>query len=622
MVMRRVSKVLIDSIAWTLVLPIAYFLRLELNAFDYLPEIAIVTAISFPVKLGIVWLNRHHNYSWRYAGMLDSAHILSSIVQFTVVFLIAASFLRPYIFIPISVPIIEAVLSLLMFIGIRASTRIYMRSNVKGILFKANTVQTKRKVLIAGAGEAGTLILKSINQSADSDLHPVGFIDDDPIKQRQRIAGLKMLGTIEDLPIIAHETEASEVIIAMPSATGAKVRQIVELARKAKIRYRIIPSLTELINREPAVNQLRDVRIEDLLGREPVELDNQSISYIITNRRVLVTGAGGSIGSEIVRQLLPYNPKEIVLLGRGENSLHQLMLELERDYPHQKVTTKVCNIRDTLTLGNVFETFKPQVVFHAAAHKHVRLMEENPSQAVFNNVLGTRNVVKMALKHKVECFVNVSTDKAINPTSVMGACKRVTELIVQDAAQKAAEGQYFMSVRFGNVLGSRGSVVPIFQEQIRRGGPVTVTHENMVRYFMTIPEASQLVLQAAALHLNGCVFVLKMGEPVRIVDMAKDLIRLSGLEPDKDIHIVFTGLQKGEKLYEELVYNDEDNTTTAHDKVLICETNGMPDNLEDLLKDLSVAAEAYDHREIRRVIKLIVPTYSGFDVKKELMKAM
>ncbi len=619
---RNVSKVLIDTMAWTLILPIAYFLRLEIAFFTNLNDILLVTLVSFPIKAAIVWLNRHHSYSWRYAGLLDSSHILLSIIQFMIIFLSAAMLLRPYVFIPASVPVIEAILSLLMFIGIRAATRLSLRTYTKGTMFRAANAGNKRKVLIVGAGDAGTMILRSIIQSDDSDLLPIGFIDDDPVKQRQTIAGLKMLGTIDELPAIARDTGASEVIIAIPSATGPQVRHIVEIARKAKVRYRIIPSLSELINREPAVNQIREVRIEDLLGRETVELDNRAISEIITEQRVLVTGAGGSIGSEIVRQLIPFMPQEIILVGRGENSLHQLVLEMERNHPQQKISTRVCNIRDNLTLDKVFREFKPQVVFHAAAHKHVRLMEENPSQAVFNNVMGTRNLVRQALKHHVEYFVNISTDKAINPTSIMGACKRVTELIVQDAAKHAADGQHFMSVRFGNVLGSRGSVVPIFQEQIRRGGPVTVTDKNMIRYFMTIPEASQLVLQAAALHLNGCVFVLKMGEPVRIVDMAKDLIRLSGFEPDKDIHIVYTGLQNGEKLYEELVYGDEENTATPHDKVLICETNGLPSNLDYLLKNLVEAAESYESDEIRRSLKAIVPTYAGYEAKKELMRAM
>jgi FlaA1/EpsC-like NDP-sugar epimerase len=619
---RNASKIVIDTLAWTLTLPIAYFLRLDVALINNIHDVLLITLLSLPVKATIVWLNRHHDYSWRYAGVNDSVHLALSTFQFFLVFLIFSMVAKPYLLIPLSIPIIDLLLSIVLFTGTRAGAKVYQNLKKKNGHTRRGISAPKRKVLIAGAGDAGIYIVRSILNNSNSELEPVGFLDDDPQKKNQTIAGLKTLGAISDLPAVAAQTRASEVIIAIQNASGFKVREIVQLARKAKIKYRIIPSLNELLNRAPAINHVREVRIEDLLGRDSVELDSRSISNIITGCRVLVTGAGGSIGSEIVRQLMPFQPAEVIILGRGENSLHQLRLEVDRDYPHQKVTTCVCNIRDSLTLENIFQQYRPQVVFHSAAHKHVTLMEENPSQAVFNNVMGTRNVVNAALKHNVGYFVNISTDKAINPTSIMGACKRVTELIVQDAGKRAKANQYFTSVRFGNVLGSRGSVVPIFQEQIRRGGPVTVTHENVMRYFMTIPEASQLVLQAAALQMNGCVFVLKMGDPVRILDLANELIRLSGFEPGKDIHIVITGLQEGEKLYEELIYDDEHNTLTLHEKVLICETNGIPSNLDHLLKNLIEAAETYDGNEIRKTLKTIVPSYTGYKAKKQLLEAI
>jgi FlaA1/EpsC-like NDP-sugar epimerase len=615
MLWRNVTKILIDALAWTLVLPLAYVIRLEMEALDYAGDILTVTLLFFPIKLAIVWLNRHHLYSWRYSGLVDSLHLLRSVVIMMVLLLVARVLIGDLLLIPYSVPIIEAGMSVVLFTAVRVAAHLVLRrdqSRIKSLVRKGSERSSPNRVIIVGAGEAGIALLRSLSLVNGDRQQLVGFVDDDPEKQGQTIAGLKMLGTIEELPAIAERHQVSDLIIAIPSASGKQIRRIVDIARSAKLGYKTVPRREELGPHALSAAALRELKIEDLLGRETVQLDNTSISELIREKRVLVTGAGGSIGSEVVRQLLPYHPKEIVLLGRGENSLHQIMLELERDHPHQRFRTRVCTITDQAGLERVFEEFHPEIIFHAAAHKHVRLMEENPAEAVFNNVVGTTHLVNLALKYQVKHLVNISTDKAINPTSVMGACKRLTEIVVQKAAEQAGEGYHYVSVRFGNVLGSRGSVVPIFQEQIRRGGPVTVTHEDVVRYFMTIPEAAQLVLQAAALRLNRCVFVLKMGDPVRIVDLARDLIQLSGRVPDKDIAIVYTGLQKGEKLYEELSYDSEQTDDTSHKDVLISKTNALPADVEERLQELVAAAGRFDEKEIRRLLKVLVPGYTGY----------
>ena len=408
-----------------------------------------------------------------------------------------------------------------------------------------------QRVLIAGAGEAGALILRELRANPQTGLIPVGFVDDDPHKQGMLIQRVRVLGSREPFPALVREHQVDQVIIAMPAAPGSAVREIVDICEQAGVRARIIPGMYELLSGAASIGQLRDVQIEDLLRREPVQTDTEQVAALIRGRRVLVTGAGGSIGSELCRQILRCEPAELIILGHGENSIFDIHNELRgwktgslkleagtaasksaassNQHPASKFTPVIADIRDADRLAAVFAAHRPEIVFHAAAHKHVPLMEDNVEDAVTNNVLGTRRLVEASIAAGVEHFVLVSTDKAVNPSSVMGTTKRVAELIVQEAAQRT--GRAFVAVRFGNVLGSRGSVVPFFQRQIAAGGPVTVTHPDVKRYFMTIPEAVQLVLQAAALGCGGEIFVLDMGEPVRIADLARDLIRLSGLEP-------------------------------------------------------------------------------------------
>ncbi|MGI6253847.1 MAG: polysaccharide biosynthesis protein, partial [Aminivibrio sp.] len=420
-----------------------------------------------------------------------------------------------------------------------------------------------------------------------------------------------VLGTVKDLPYAARAKNVDEILIAIPSARGDAVRAILETARKANVPARIIPGMWEVLSGKVSISSIRDVEVEDLLNREPVRLDLDEIAGYIKGQTILVTGAGGSIGSEIVRQLLPFDPRRVILLGRGENSLFQIEQGLRNTLPVPDFTVVVADVRNRERLARVFEKHNPGVIFHAAAHKHVPLMEENPEEAVLNNIFGTQNLAELALEHDAKIFVNISTDKAVNPTSIMGASKRVAEMVVRTAAEQAKPGQAFVSVRFGNVLGSRGSVIPTFREQIQKGGPVTVTHPEMTRYFMTIPEAAQLVLQAGGMRQNGSVFVLDMGEPVRILDLADDLIRLSGLEPGNDIDIVFTGIRPGEKLFEELLTAEEGTEASKYKKIFVAKNNGLPHNLPQLLKTLRQAAVEEDGQAIRRTLAEMIPNCGG-----------
>jgi len=490
--------------------------------------------------------------------------------------------------------------------GTRALFRLYHEQH--GYKNSKSLVEPKN-ILIVGAGEAGTMIAREMLRHPEAGMKPKGFLDDDPAKEGTKILGLPVLGPIDSLPIEVRNHLIQEVLIAIPSGDGRLVRRIMDLSRKAGVSYRIIPGVYQVLSGEVSISQIRKVDIEDLLGREPVSLDVDAISKYLKGKRILVTGAGGSIGSEIVRQVARFGPEKVVLLGRGENSLFELELEIKALFPRLKYELVIADVQNRQKLERVFKKFRPQVVFHAAAHKHVPLMETNADQAIINNVLGTKNVAELALKWGVERFVNISTDKAVNPTSVMGASKRIAEMIVRKLAEKAAPGHTFVSVRFGNVLGSRGSVIPIFKRQIASGGPVTVTHPEMKRYFMTIPEAAQLVLQAAALPYNGKVYVLDMGEPVKIKNLAEDLIKLSGFTPHEDIDIIYTGLRPGEKLFEELLTAEEGTIPSPHEKIYIANQNDIDESFDEKLEYLLKVAQDGDKEEILSVIKMIVPTF-------------
>jgi FlaA1/EpsC-like NDP-sugar epimerase len=430
-----------------------------------------------------------------------------------------------------------------------------------------NKVNDIKRTLIIGAGSAGTLVARQLRQSSDCDLNPVAFIDDDMRKQKLNILSIPVVGGIESLQHHVENLNIEMIVIAIPSLSKPELNRIYEECKKTKVKTQMLPMFEDLVTGKVAVNEIRDVNVDDLLGRKPVVLDTLSIESIITNNVVLITGAGGSIGSEICRQVSQFNPYQLILLGHGENSIYTIEKELRSTYGHTiNIITEIADVKDKDRMFTIMNQYQPRIVFHAAAHKHVPLMERNPAEAVYNNIFGTRNVAEAADHGKVDTFVLVSTDKAVNPTSVMGASKRIAELIVQDINKKSRTR--FVAVRFGNVLGSRGSVIPLFKEQVRKGGPITVTHPEMKRYFMTIPEASRLVLQAAALASGGEIFVLDMGEPVKIVDLAKNLIKLSGLT-EEDIAIEYTGIRPGEKLFEELLNAEEINSEQIHPKIYV-----------------------------------------------------
>lgn len=477
-------------------------------------------------------------------------------------------------------------------------------------------------VVVMGAGQAGSMIVREIQRNPHLDLDVVAYLDDDRSKHGMRIHGIPVIGARNDIPLIVQQYSIKQVVIAMPAAPGKAIRDIVHICEQAGVQTRTMPGMYEILRDQTRISQLRNVQIEDLLRREPVHTDIAAVRHLIRGKRVLVTGGGGSIGSELCRQILHCEPESLVLVGHGENSIFAIGNELQhviRDAwrertDHRQIPelhTVIADIRFQERIQRVFEEHQPHIVFHAAAHKHVPLMELNPAEAITNNILGTRNLLSSAQTVGVERFVMISTDKAVNPTSIMGTTKRIAELLVHQAAQ--ATGIPYVAVRFGNVLGSRGSVILTFKQQIADGGPVTVTHPEVTRYFMTIPEAVQLVLQAAVLGRGKQVFMLDMGEPVKIVDLARDMIELSGLEVGRDIDIVFSGLRPGEKLYEELFLTGEEYEPTPHAKIFLVVNASTitPTYLNQMVDAIAVAAEHNDREGMIRLLKTLVPEYIG-----------
>jgi FlaA1/EpsC-like NDP-sugar epimerase len=600
-------KFAIDLLIWVLATPLAFWLRLDVVFSLYLREALLLAGVSIPLKAFAIYRAGLHRQSWEKVSIHDLLALIKAMIPVTALLFIAVIVFQKNGFsMPRSAPLIEAMLVILFLGGIRLLAR--FKRDYRG---KASIEGNHKRVLIVGAGEAGTIMAREMARHPEAGLKPIGFLDDERRKQRQTFMGLPVLGRIEDLVSVSSEEDVDEVLIAIPSAPGTVVRRVVELAREAGVKERIIPGIYDLLSGKISVSEIREVDVEDLLRRDPVRLDVAEIAQYLKDRTVLVTGAGGSIGSEIVRQIAGFKPGLVILLGRGENSIYQIEQYLRHKEPELNYQTFIADVRDFERLSHLFRTYRPQVVFHAAAHKHVPLMEADCDEAIHNNVGGTRNLVRLALEYGVERFVNISTDKAVNPTSVMGASKRIAEYIVSWGAGQAAPGQVFASVRFGNVLGSRGSVIPLFKEQIRRGGPVTVTHPDMTRYFMTIPEASELVLQAGGLGENGSVYVLDMGEPVRIVDLARDLIRLSGFRPDVDIEIKFAGIRPGEKLYEELLTDEEGTMASRHQKIFVArKAEPALETFEESMNMLFAAAASRDGARVREVLKYLIPSYT------------
>ncbi len=543
----------------------SFVIRLDLNQFvlDYIPTAAWMILLACIIKPLVYRRFGLYQRFWVYAStpelrLIAIAASVSSLLVGAGMFGLYA--LRVFVFFPRTVLAIDWALSLLLLGAVRFAPRLLAENRRR----ERPPAGRLRQALIVGAGDAGALVVRELQKNPQLRLHPLAYLDDDPNKQGYRIHEVEVVGTLADLPAQLDARPVDEVIFAIPSAPGAVLRQLAEVCRRYGVPFRTMPGIYELLGGVISISRLRQVDITDLLRRAPTRTDDERVGLSLRGKRVLVTGAGGSIASELCRQVARWGPAEIILLGHGENSIFALLLELEESFPALALQPVIADVRDAGRIEAIFQAHRPQVVFHAAAHKHVSLMEKNVEDAVTNNILGTRNVVAAARQQGVERLVMISTDKAVRPSSVMGATKRLAEMLVLDAARSGAA---FSVVRFGNVLGSRGSVVPIWERQIKAGGPITITHPDVERYFMTIPEAVHLVLQAFAVGQGGEVFLLDMGQPVRIVNLAEDLIRLSGLEPGRDVEIIFTGLRPGEKLTEELAEEGVARLPTAHPEV-------------------------------------------------------
>ena len=543
---------------------------------------------------------------WRYVSMPDLVQIVKASILGSIIFVVYVVLIYRLDQIPRSVLILDGVFCFLLISGIRFLTRAFREHYIP---YQPENELPQTRALIIGAGDAGQLIVREIRSNPQLNLDMIGFIDDDPVKRKGAFQGLTVLGTQQDLDKIVRRKSVDEIIIAIPSASGRQIRAIVERCRESNVRFRILPGVGELIDGRVSIQQIRDIDLNDLLGREQIFLDEMEVNHYLQEKRVLVTGAGGSIGSEICRQIAQFNPQKLILFENGETPLFLIEQELIRTFPHLSIVPIIGDVRNRSRVNVIFDEQQPQVVFHAAAYKHVPMMENNPAEAVNNNVQGTRLLAEAADLIGVEKFVMISTDKAVRPTNVMGATKRVAELFVQSLNKRSKTS--FVTTRFGNVLGSNGSVIPTFKEQIKKGGPVTVTHPDVTRFFMTIPEATQLVLQAGSMGSGGEIYLFDMGDAVKIQFLAEELIRLSGLQPHEDIEIVYTGLRPGEKLYEELLLADEGVLSTSHDKICIAQSvTPIHAELVSLIDNLVAAAKALDLPAIRESLQLLVPEYS------------
>ena len=602
--------VLIGDLALTIVSVLGSFaLRLDVSELPYyFPAALVMCAAALLVKIPAYYFFGLYRRLWVYASTnelrlitfaVSAASVLTSGVM---LLLIGFDLVKPGM--PRSALGIDWLISLILIGGSRFALRILAEQSSTQINSKT------RHAIILGAGDAGALVARELQKASQINLIPVGFLDDDPAKQNHNIYGVPVIGSIDGLEKTLDSRQVDEVIIAIPSAPGRIIRLVSDSCRKRGIPSRIIPGFYELIGGKVSVNRLREVDIADLLRREPAKIDGRLIGSVLGGKRILVTGAGGSIGRELCRQISRWNPIELVLLGHGENSIFESYIELKEIFPSLDIQAVIADVRNPNRIEKIFQQYQPQVVFHAAAHKHVPLMEANVEEAVTNNVLGTRVVIETATRHDVERFVLISTDKAVRPASVMGATKRLAEMIVLDVAQSRSLA--YSVVRFGNVLGSRGSVIPLFKNQIARGGPVTVTHPDMHRYFMTIPEAVHLVLQAAAMGAGGEVFMLNMGEQVRVLDLAEDLIRLSGLEPYRDINIQFTGARPGDKLREDLLEDGVDFEKTQHPEIFRMSKEEQVDG-DSLARALDRLADSALHSrtdDLIQTINLFLPSGS------------
>lgn len=582
------------------------FLSMEVQLVSFIKQVCLCIVI-YEIFLNV--FHMYQNMLHYEVGKDYVKYIISAILSVGTITVIAKILGLEYL--TIKMNLLSGILIAGVFVMYRLAGRSILSRKASAKYGNQEKTKVKAKnLLIIGAGMGAREIIITIKNSMRDRYNIIGIIDDNKNKLNHYILGIKVIGTRYEIPRFAKECDVDEIFFAINKIDAVSRRKILEICQETGVKTRVLPTTEEVIDRQGAMNSLRNVQIEDLLGREPIELDNKNIKNLIKDKTVLVTGGGGSIGSELCRQIIKYKPQNLVILDIYENTLYDIERELEADYPTANIKSIIGSVRDKERLEEVFNKYKPNVVFHAAAHKHVPLMETSPLEAIHNNVFGTYNVVNCADKYGVEKFVLISTDKAVNPTNIMGASKRVCEMIVQTKNKTSKTD--FVAVRFGNVLGSNGSVIPLMKKQIEKGGPVTVTHKEITRYFMTIPEAVQLILQAVTYAKGGEIFVLDMGEPVKIYDLAVSLIRLMGYEPNVDIPIIITGLRPGEKLYEELLMAEEGLVSTKHDKIFITQPMHLEeDELNEKLDELGKIKynEDYSIERVKEVMANVVPTY-------------
>lgn len=603
---RAILLILFDIVAVSLSYALAFYLKFDNQINEvYIQGIKEHIIIITIIKILIFYSFKLYKSLWEYASIDEMLEVIGSSI-------VANMVVAFYMFLvefplPKSIYIMVTVIDMIFIGGIRFLYRALRRLRCNFIMKD----EGYKKVLIIGAGAAGAMVIKELRNHRNLHSRPIALIDDNPQKRRQNINGVPVVGSREDIVSVCNIYNIDEIIIAIPSASGKEIREIVNECKKTKCKTKILPGVYELIDEQVSVSKIRDVEISDLLGRKEVKLEIENVYNYIKGKNVLITGGGGSIGSELCRQIARFEPNKLIILDIYENNAYDIQNELLSKYKDISLKVIIASIRDRKRMDNIFRTENIDLVFHAAAHKHVPLMEDNPTEAIKNNVFGTLNLVEIADKYGVEKFVLISTDKAVNPTNVMGATKRIAEIIIQ-MTDKYSSTDY-VAVRFGNVLGSNGSVIPLFKKQIENGGPVTVTDPRVIRYFMTIPEACQLVLEAGAMANGGEIFILDMGEPVKIMDLAKDLISLSGFEPEVDIPIVITGLRPGEKLYEELLIDKDKVDTTEHHKIYI-EMPILHDyhKIEYQLKKLQDIIYSEDDYLIKKTLAEMVSSYKPY----------
>ena len=626
MIIKRnlILLLLIDTFFLLFSYYLAYFVRFEANIPDR--EWINFRQTVIPIilcKLSIFAFFNLYKGMWRYTGISDLLNIIKSIIISLMIIVSVIFIYNRFIGFPRSVLVIDAMLSLLFIAGIRLSIRLRLTSFSRNSFLhsndheRSNNINDSKKLIIVGAGDAGEKVVREIQDNPRMKYTVIGFVDDHKGKIGKYIHGIKVFGPILNLPKIVEASAVDEILIAAPSTAGDNMRRIVTICESTRIPFKTLPGLGEIIDGKVSIKKIRDISYKDLLGRATVRLENEKISEYLKDKCVLVTGAGGSIGSELCRQICKYNPALVVLFDASESNLYSIQMELKHILTHLKFRAVLGRIQDKRLVDDIFNKYKPDVVFHAAAYKHVPLVERNPWEAVYTNIIGTNTIINAVNNHNIKRFVLVSTDKAVRPTNVMGASKRVIEKILQI---QQSENTRFMAVRFGNVIGSSGSVIPLFRDQIERGGPLTVTHPEVTRYFMTIQEAARLILQAVTMGEGGEIFILEMGIPVKIADMARDLIRLSGKEPGVDIEIKYIGLRPGEKLYEELITEGEGIVKTDHENIMVLRKGIEKSNVnhdaayfEQKINELSLLADKHDSKGIKLKLKEIVPEYEMSD---------